>query len=869
MKRTIISALLAAAAAISALAQTRIDVQAPNMVEEGKAFNVVFVVEGEHSPSDFRWSAPEGIDVQWGPQKGTSTSVSIVNGHTSKSSKTTMTYVLVASRTGTFQMGKATAKVSGNTISSKNFMIEVVASGASTSSSSGGHAQQGGGGSSAQSSPAKEVFITLSLSKKSVVVGEPVTATLKLYRTVDIAGFEDVSFPKFNGFWSQEVVAPTNIDFHQEQVSGHVYDAALLRQWVLIPQKAGDLAIDPAELVCLVSQVTRRAPTGTIFDQFNDTQYVTVRRKLSTSAQTIHVSALPAGAPASFSGGVGKFSIKASVSKDSLRTHDAASIMVTVSGKGNVSLLEAPALTLPPDFEAYDVKSSSDTDRSGTSGSRTFEYPFIPRSSGHFVLPPVQYSYFDPDSRKYVTVSTDSLRIDVARTQGVSQTGQGSSGGTLTVDRQGVKNLGEDIRFIRPRTTLDEPRPFFMGSAPYWAIAAVLLAISAALYFAFRKVALMRADVEGSRKRKATGMALRRLREAGDFLKKDLYTAFYESLHRSLLGFVSDKLSMDMASQTKENIEHALTERGVKADVASRFTALLDACEFARYAPNAGHEAMDSHYHEALDTITLIDSSMKKPAPKAAVSALALLLLLVPAMHLNAQPADSLWNKGVEAYTQGDYEAASASWNAIAESGMESVELYYNLGNACFKDGNLARAILWWERARKLDPSDKDVRHNLEFARLQTQDRIDSVPEFFLRTWLRKASFAMRSNVWAALSLVLFALALAMLLLFLLGSRTAIRRTGFFTAIAAFLLSLACLGFASVQKKDALRHDSAVVMLPVASVKSAPSEDSATSLFVLHEGTTVKIVDTVQGYTLVELSDGRQGWISTKAIEVI
>ncbi len=868
MKRTIISALLAAAAAISALAQTRIDVQAPNMVEEGKAFNVVFVVEGEHSPSDFRWSAPEGIDVQWGPQKGTSTSVSIVNGHTSKSSKTTMTYVLVASRTGTFQMGKATAKVSGNTISSKNFMIEVVASGASTSSS-GGHSQQGGGGSSAQSSPAKEVFITLSLSKKSVVVGEPVTATLKLYRTVDIAGFEDVSFPTFNGFWSQEVVAPTNIDFHQEQVSGHVYDAALLRQWVLIPQKSGDLAIDPAELVCLVSQVTRRAPTGTIFDQFNDTQYVTVRKRLSTSAQTIHVSALPSGAPASFSGGVGKFSIRASVSKDSLRTHDAASIMVTVSGKGNVSLLEAPALTLPPDFEAYDVKSSSDTDRSGTSGSRTFEYPFIPRSSGHFVLPPVQYSYFDPDSRKYVTVSTDSLRIDVARTQGVSQGGQASSGGTLTVDRQGVKNLGEDIRFIRPRTKLDEPRPFFMGSAPYWAIAAILLAISACLYFAFRKVALMRADVEGSRKRKATGMALRRLREAGDFLKKDLYTAFYESLHRSLLGFVSDKLSMDMASQTKENIEHALTERGVKADVASRFTALLDACEFARYAPNAGHEAMDSHYHEALDTITLIDSSMKKPAPKAAVSALAIMLLLVPAMHLNAQPADSLWNAGVEAYTQGDYEAASANWNAIAESGMESVELYYNLGNACFKDGNLARAILWWERAGKLDPSDRDVRHNLEFARAQTLDKIDSVPEFFLRTWLRKASFALRSNVWAALSLVLFALALAMLLLFLLGSRTGLRRTGFFTAIAAFLLSLACLGFASMQKKDALRHDSAVVMLPVASVKSAPSEDSATSLFVLHEGTTVKIVDTVQGYTLVELSDGRQGWISTKAIEII
>lgn len=864
MKRTLISLAAVVLTAISALAQTRIDVQAPNMVEVGKAFNVVFVVEGEHSPSDFQWSAPEGIDVQWGPQKGTSTSVSIVNGHTSKSSKTTMTYVLVPSRTGTFQMGKATAKVSGNTISSKNFMVEVVASGAATNQ---GGSQQGGGTTTAQN-PAKEVFLTMSVSKKNVMVGEPVTVTLKLYRTVDIAGFEDVTFPTFNGFWSQEVATPTNIEFHQEQVSGHVYDAALVRQWVLIPQKAGDLNIDPAEMVCLVSQVTRRAPTGTIFDHFNDTQYVTVRKRIATGAQTVHVSALPSGAPASFSGGVGKFSIKASVSKDSLRTHDAASLLVTVSGKGNVSLLEAPAISLPPDFEAYDVKSSSDTDRSGTSGSRTFEYPFIPRSSGHFVLPPLEYSYFDPDARRYVTVKTDSLRIDVAKTQGASQTGTASSGGTLTIDRQGVKNLGEDIRFIRPRTTLDTPRPFFAGSALYWSLAAILLAISAALYFVLRKIAGMRADVEGSRKRRATGMALKRLKEAGDFLKKDLYTAFYESLHRSLLGFVSDKLSMDMASQTKENIESALIDRGVKADVASRFTALLDACEFARYAPDAGHEAMDSHYHEALETITIIDSSMKKTAPRAA-SALAILLLLVPAMNLNAQPADSLWNKGVEAYSQGDYELASASWNAIAESGMESVELYYNLGNACFKDGNLARAILWWERARKLDPSDRDVRHNLEFAQLQTQDRIDSVPEFFLRTWLRKVSFTMRSNVWAVLSLLLFALALAMLLLFLLGSRTALRRTGFFTAIAAFLLCLACLGFASVQKRDAKSRDGAIVMLPVASVKSAPSEDSATSLFVLHEGTKVKIVDTVAGYTLVELADGRQGWIATKAIEII
>ena len=868
MKRTLISVLFALASALCALAQSVIDVQVPNMVEEGKPFNVVFVVEGENSPSEFQWSAPEGMELRWGPQKGTNTSISMVNGHTSKSSRTTMTYILVPTRTGTFQMGRATAKVGGNTISSRNFMVEVVSGGSSSPSGQGGGDSHQGGGTSAQS-PAAEIFLSLGISKKNVMVGEPITVTLMLYRTVDIAGFEDVTFPTFSGFWSQEVLAPKNIDFHQEQVGGHVYDAAVLRQWVLIPQKSGELTIEPAEMVCLVSQVANRAPTGTIFDMFNDPQLVTVRKRLATSAQTINVAALPAGAPASFSGGVGKYSIRASVSKDSLRTHDAASILVTVSGKGNVSLLEAPSITLPPDFEAYDVKSSSDTDRSGTNGSRTFEYPFIPRSSGNFVLAPLEFSYFDPDARRYVTVRTDSLRIDVARSQGTEPVA--STGGTLTVDRHGVKNLGEDIRFIRSRTSLSVPRPFFAGSGAYWAIAAVLLAISAILFLVFRKVEGMRADVEGSRKRRATAMAMRRLKEAGDYLKKDLYTAFYESLHRSLIGFVSDKLSMDMASQTKENIESSLVERGVSSSVASRFTALLDACEFARYAPDAGHEAMDSHYREALETISIIDSSMKKPAAgaRAAAGAVMALLLVVPGINSFASDADSLWTAGVNAYTEADYQSAIQSWNSLQAQGLESVELYYNLGNAYFKDGNIARAILWWERASKLDPSDRDVRHNLEFARAQTQDRIDTVPEFFLRTWFRKLSFAMGSNAWAVLSLIMFALALGMLLLFLLGHGSASRRTGFFCSIAAALLFVACLSFALVQKRQAQSHDGAVVILPVASAKSAPSDDGSTSLFVLHEGTAVKIVDQVAGYTLVELSDGRQGWMEARSLEII
>ena len=169
----------------------------------------------------------------------------------------------------------------------------------------------------------------------------------------------------------------------------------------------------------------------------------------------------------------------------------------------------------------------------------------------------------------------------------------------------------------------------------------------------------------------------------------------------------------------------------------------------------------------------------------------------------------------------------------------------------------------------RLDPSDADVRYNLEFARAMTQDRIDEVPEFILKTWMRKVNYLLSSNAWAALSLVLLALTLALVLLFLLGPTTGARRAGFFTGIATLLLTLLCWGFARSQKADAERHDAAIVMRPVSSVTSSPSSDAAKSLFILHEGTRVKVLDEVSGYTDIELADGRRGWIATGDIERI
>ena len=859
--------------ALSGWAQS-IRVEVHNIVEVSEQFNVSVIVDGDQEPSTLEWKPGDEFTVVWGPQRtGKSESISIINGKSSSSVQVRYTYVLMAKTAGTFQLPPITAVLKSGSIQSKSIPITVVEGGADRTSPAKGSSpgQPQDEAASSASSDAPVLFMRLILSKTDAYVGEPLTATLKMYhKSAGLAGYENAKFPKFNGFWSQEMDVPPSTDFQREQVNGVMYNSAVLQRWVLIPQKAGDLVIEPAEIVWLVNVRRPRSRSGTVFDDFFEDGFVTQRQRVTTPMVNVKVSALPGGAPADFSGAVGDYTVTASLSKDSLKTHDAASVIVTVAGKGNVSLVEAPKLVFPPDFEVYDVKATTSTDRSGTSGSKTFEYPFIPRSPGEFTLPPVKFTYFDVKGRRYVTATTDSLRLSVARSAGTGGAGApGDDSGVLTKDRKGVKNLGEDIRFIKAKTSLSEDKVFFVGTPLFWILVGLLLLAAAAVWLSLRKLAARRADVAGSRNRKATRQAMKRLKLAGDFLDKDLYTPFYEELHRALIGFVADKLTMDMAEQSKENIAAALSSRGVSDETAAAFTDLLDACEYARYSPDTGHEAMNAHYDQALSVITAIDSSMKKGvSPSAALLAAFLLALPLGAQAAENNP-DSLWRSGVEAYTAGDWSKALDDWNGVAAAGLRSKELYYNLGNAYFKTGETARAILNYERALKLDPSDPDVRYNLEFARNLTQDRIDEVPEFILKTWTKKVGYLLSSNVWAVLSLVFLALALGLLLLYRLGSAVGIRRFGFFTGIIVLLLALAAWGFARSQKADAERHDTAIVIRAVTSVTSSPSADAAKSLFILHEGTKVRILDTVSNYTGIELSDGRRGWIQTADIEII
>lgn len=858
-------------------AQNVIRVEAPDVVAVNEQFNVTFIIEGEKSPSDFQWSSGDDFQLVWGPQKGSSSSIQIINGKRSSSHQTTFTYILIPKATGTFQLPAATALLSGDRISSTQASIQVVSDGASSSQSSGKNGGKSSGGGQTSSTGSGEIssndlFMRLSLSRTEVVIGEPITATLKIYQRANVVGFENAKFPTFNGFWSQETYVPNNIEFKRESLDDKIYNTAVLRTYVLIPQQPGTITIDPAELVCLVNIRTAPSTSNSLFDSFFQDEYRTIRKRVTTPAVKVKVNPLPAGQPASFGGGVGNFGISARLTTDNLKTHDAASLVITVSGRGNVALLEEPKVNFPPDFEVYDTKTTENTDKSngGTSGSKSFEYPFIPRSHGDFTIDPVEYSYYDVNAGKYVTLRTEPLHVKVAKGKG------GDSTPVTTVnsgvERKDVKSLADDIRFIfTGKPGLSGSGSFFVGSVFFWILLALMILGATSVYLAFRKVAAMRADVAGTKNRRATKMAQKRLKLAGEYLDKNLYTAFYEELHKALIGFVSDKLNMDMSEISKDNIASALTEGGVSEEQTKAFTDLLDACEFARYSPDGGNEAMRSHYDAALKVISSIDSGLKTGGKslRKVVTVVTLLLSLGASMNIQAKDLDSLWTAGVQAYTDGKFSDASAAWTSIEESGQKSAKLYYNLGNAWFKQGNYPKAILNYERALRLDPSYSDARYNLEFTSNFVQDKIEPVPEFILKSVARKVCYVMGSNAWAVIFLVLLAAALVMGLLFLLGSSVGKRRAGFYCGIVLLLLSAGALSFSIWQKSDSVKTDTAIVMSPVSSVKSSPSSGSSKDLFVIHEGTKVTILDEVGTWRNISLADGRQGWITSNELEVI
>ena len=455
-----------------------------------------------------------------------------------------------------------------------------------------------------------DILLRLNLSRSAVYKGEPIRASLTLYTRAGIAGFEDVKLPSFNGFWSQEL--PTdNYQAKRETLDGKVYDSQIIKEWLLYPQQSGTLSIEPADITA-VAQVVMR--TNRNFDPFfgGGAEVYNVKRKLTTGQVNVAVKDLPAGAPASFNGAVGKLTMSATQPSTQLKANSAATYTVKISGTGNLTFLQTPKLTLPSSFELYNVRQteSIQTSVNGTSGYKQFEYPFIARAEGEYDIEPIEFTFFSPEKEGYVTLSTDALKVNVAP--------DGAAGAVTPQQiitgssKEGVRQLGSDIRFIKlGKAQLSSSVAPLMMSSTYFMLLALIVVLFVGLYLLLGKMIKDSKNTVLLRNRRANKVAVQRFRQAEKYMREMNRHAFYEEMLRALWGYMSDKLNIPVSNLTKEGIREELQRRGCPQQDAQHFTEIITRCDEAQYSP-AEWVQMNDVYAEGVRIISRIEQAIKR-----------------------------------------------------------------------------------------------------------------------------------------------------------------------------------------------------------------------------------------------------------------
>lgn len=618
--KTLLKILIAVCATALGIGSARADekvtfeTNAPMLVSAGEAFRIEFALNAKPDDNSFVPPSFDGFDVLAGPAVSQGSSIRIINGEMSKSVNYTITYVLLPQKSGDFRIGAAEAKVKDKVYRTRETIVEVRDNSSGDASGEGQSAnrQQDDDNASPESKAGNQIgkddlMLRLALSRRNVYKGEPIRATLKLYSRVNVVGSEGAKMPTFNGFWSQEL--ETEQGPFRETVGGKVYEAYNIAEYLLYPQQNGTLRIEPSELTVVV-QVVLQSNRG--FDPFfgGGHEIYNLRRKLVTPEVTVSVKDFPAGAPASFTGAVGKYTMEAKLSTDRLEANSAATATVKISGTGNLNFLQAPKLELPTSFELYDVKSDESlrTNGSGNTGYRRFEYPFIARAEGDYTIPPIEFAYFNPETEKYVTLSSQAFRIAITP----DRNGGGASQGVTTVaKKEDVRLLGNDIRFIKLGSPALRSHVTPLVLSPlYFIVAAAILILFAAVYAAMRKHIRDSRNTALVKGRRANKVAVQRFRTAAKYMKEQNRHAFYEEMLRALWGYLSDRFNIPVADLTKESVREELARRGAH-DEARLITEIISECEEAQYSPSASVR-MDEVYAEGIDIISRIESAIKR-----------------------------------------------------------------------------------------------------------------------------------------------------------------------------------------------------------------------------------------------------------------
>ena len=764
----------------------------------------------------------DGFDVAG---RASSQNMEWINGRTSVSA--TVTYRLRPTRAGDLTIPALTLDYRGERLATEPIAVTATAVPAPpTRPAPSGPVPDAAG--------AEPVFLYLDLSKESVVVGEPLTASLYLYTRLDLRDVDFVSPPDFPGFWVDELASPRNLRLERADWGGVPYNRALLLSRLITPNAPGTVTI-PAVVMDASYTPPRRARSNDSFALFLSRAAV---KRIATAPVTLTVRPLPdAGRPPGFAGAVGRFQLAAAIDPETTTVGEPVKLVLTVQGTGNFRGLSAPSLLLPDGLGAFDTQEECKLTPTaeGSRGQCTYTYLVVPRRAGSFTLPALALSYFEPGDRRYLTLSTAPFTFAVAPGEG------GGSGGVAAVGRRGVELLRKEIHYLMADDALRAPAALPWPERPaFWA--GVALPPAAYLLWGAIVVALRLAGRESlaGRRRRAYREAIAAL---GHGTGPEAVSRAVETLCSALVGRQARGLR-------RGELAAALAANGHDRAVVEELLAVLDGCDQVAFTPGGGDGAALAD--RARRAVERLGSGRTATGAAAAVLLLAAGLLGAAAPRFAA--ADAL-TVARQAYAAEDYAHAIQGYRVLLGEG-ENAPLHYNAGCAAYQDGRLGEAIYHWSRALYLDPRLGDAAANLETARLAAVDEVaeGDLPRL---SWLTT-----HLNLLAGVALaVWWGLAIALLVTL---RRPSGRRDGpLLATIVLLCASVAAGALLSLGYRQYRAFPLAVVVAEEVAVHAGPGE-SFPAVFTLHAGAPTTALATQGDWLRVRLGDRLVGWVTTR-----
>ncbi|MDB2675260.1 BatD family protein [Flavobacteriales bacterium] len=561
-----------------------------NPVAVGEEFRIEFSIDG--AASEFKGPNLNGLRKLSGPNQSSSSSIQIINGKVSSSKTTSFTYYVTALNEGTLTIGEASVKSDGKTVRSQPGQMQITKANPKNKQAS-------------TYNIAENVYVKASTNKTKIYQGEQIVVSYKLYSKINLADINLKIVPELNDFWKEAIETSSNAKL--EVIDGVKHNVWEMSRFILTPQKSGVLSIDPmsVNITVQIKNNRRRDPFGDPFGFFGS--YQNIEEEISSKNINITVKDLPEGAPDNFNGAVGQYKLQSSVDKSSIEANQALNYKLTLSGNGNIHLIDGIEVEFPSNFETFDPHKNDKTfsTKNGIAGKIEFEHLLIPRYKGEYEIKGVDFSYFDPKTKTYNSITTKPITINVLK---------GTGDDNSYISSEELKNTSSNqLSDIIVSSELKQNKEVSFNK---W-LFIVLIAFPILGLLGFLIMLFVEAKNDAnpilSKYRKSLKIAQKRLKNAQKHLENNKKEPFFEEIEKSLWSYFSNKFNVSSADLSKETINDFFAKNSISEDVSKNFTSIIEKCEFCRFAPSSLEaEDMNNVFELATKVIVEVEQDLKK-----------------------------------------------------------------------------------------------------------------------------------------------------------------------------------------------------------------------------------------------------------------